>query len=325
MVPILAALAGYVTYDAFVQVRRSDLEKEIMKTRIVLESELSDTRKNLQTTIKKLEKIQPLSPQEELLERKKKEFLSLAGVSFIYVDREAIKDAYNISFKEPTVESLVQKLVEEQEGELGSGEGTGLILKGRLGGKSLTEYVKKIKLPETTIPEMFVRYQRHIIENVNAKYGFDEIAIKLERVSKFESDLVKLCEHFSVSVPNDFIKAKKEEIKRTLVESALADLEEIDQFVILAGKYKVSPDGEKVYKFTYDHPINAYLTHMPDTHVQISCFLEKNRIEDSYKPHIMRIAQKNQVIPAKIFGKVLQPIDRKSKNWELQVVPFAIY
>lgn len=315
---VAITIASFVLYYFYFAPRMAELAYSVEREKSFLEVE----RAVLERAVAEYER----EEESSLLEQKKQKFLATAAVSFIYVDNEEITDFYNMTFKEPTVTEMVEKLVETRSGEIVSGKAAETFLKSELAAENLQQYIKTIKLPETTLPEMFLRYQRHILENNVVRYGFDEIEIRLEEISKFEDEVSDLEDKYDVSFSEEVKEGKKQEIKRKLVDEFLAELEKVDQFVLVEGKYSITYENNKQFRLTYEHPINEHLTYMPqEPKVLIVCFLNKDDLESRYRTQLERMASKGAAIPVNIFGKVFMPIDRGTNNWELIIIPFAIY
>jgi hypothetical protein len=269
---------------------------------------------------------QVIDPAKKPLSSKKATFLNIAAISFYYVNEEEITNHYNMNFREPTIENLIEKTINEKTDDIGTGVDVEAVLKSKMGGRNLRDFVRTIKLPETTVAEKFLRYQRFLLQENKVNYGFDEIEIQLELLDRFKDDIEALSKkYYDVPFSNELIEEKKNQIKDKLVKEALTQLEKINQYVLLSGKYVAVKDKNNNYRLIYDHPINEHLQQFPKVKVQITALLERELIQKSFQVQLQTMSEKSNKIPLKIFGKVLQPLDTNSDVWELIIVPFAIY
>lgn len=172
---------------------------------------------------------------------------------------------------------------------------------------------------------MLLRYLKHSLEKGSVHYGFDEIEIRLEDIDNFDWELTNLENEYGISFPKALKKESKLAIKRKLVDELILELEKVDRWVLVDGKYKVTNESPGTYRLTYEHPINKYLTNLPQGKVQIVCYLEKSLVESDYKAYFAVMASKRKAIPLTIFGKVQQQIDREAGEWQLEISPSAIY
>ena len=313
------AAAGALIYHSFKVSERARIEAETVKFTSLLKD--TEINKSLSELLVRTARLQPKSR----LEKRKKEFLNIPGVSFIYVDKDTIENSFNDAFHEVIIEQVVEKITAEQSGAAKSGSVTGTLVKADLAGKTASELVRTARLSETSLAEKFLRYQRKIVTEGTVQLGFDEIDLRLVTADELEKDLTKLSQDYGISFPPDFVESKKTEVKSHLGESALADLEKVEGFVLLSGSYTVEPFPPGRYRLVYDHPINDYLPKTNGRKVRITCTVDGSHLEPQYVAVMQQMAAGKKAIPVRIFGRVLQPVSRKTQNWELSVVPFAIY
>lgn len=252
-------------------------------------------------------------------------FANANAINFMYCDDEAINDFYNSTFKEPLVESMIEKLVEERTGGIKTGKAAALALESELKGTTLKEYISTIKLPETTLSERLSRYIVYSLENGNVGYGFESLSIKLGKVQKFENNLESMKAEFGISFSEEIIEAKKKEIKNELVKELIQELEKVRDNVLVSGDYLVVNENDEEYKLIYNHPISEHLKYLGKVRVYIICIINKAKIKDLYKSRFVRSARDREEIPIRIFGKVIKPLNTSTDNWELELIPFAIY
>jgi len=121
----------------------------------------------------------------EIIEEKKKKFENITSISFHFVDESEVTNFYNDTFKEPTVESLVTEIAGQVTGEVKAG--LPRVLESKLGGTDLSKWISTIKLPETSLPGMFARYQREAIKRGEVTLGLEELDIELNELQQFEA------------------------------------------------------------------------------------------------------------------------------------------
>lgn len=297
-----------------------DASREAERARQLVEIKSESLEAGVQKILERTVSHQSVSE----LERRKKLFLELSAVSFMFVDKQTIEDGYNDLFREETVEKVVERVVAETNGSVATGKLAGEFLKSSVAGKTASELVKTVRLNEVSLAEKFLRYQKRLVADGSIRLGLDALDVRLEKVNDLEADIARLGKEYSVSFPADLIELKKDEIKKQLGEPALADLENGERLVLLSGLYTVqSVDAD--YKLTYEHPITAYLPAALGAKIQIECLVPKERIEPKYSAEMRRVASEGTTIPMNIFGRVFQPVDRARKVWSLRVVPFAVY
>jgi hypothetical protein len=282
------AVVGTLIYHSIRVSERARIEAQMATIDAVSSTALKATEinKSLRELLVRTETLQP----ESRLEKRKNEFLNIPAVSFIYVDKSTILDSYNDAFKEAIIEKVVETVSAEQSGTAKSGSVTGTLVKADVAGKTASELVRTARLNETSLAEKFLRFQRKIVTEGKVQLGFDEIDLRLVTADELEKDLTKLSKEYGISFPPNFIESKKAEVKNHLAESALADLEKVDGFVLLSGNYTVEPFKPAGYKLVYDHPINDYLPKTTGRKVQITCTVDSSRLELEYAVEMQQMA-----------------------------------
>jgi hypothetical protein len=111
-------------------------------------------------------------------------------------------------------------------------------------------------------------------------------------------------------------------LKRNAAENTIVRLENATGMVLIEGKFKIIDCDNNYYKCIYPHPVKEYLTQM-DEDICITVVLKKDMLEPSVAVNYAQAIEK--IIPLTVYGKVFFTVDRKSKVWELQITPLAVY
>jgi hypothetical protein len=272
-------------------------------------------RKTLQSTLdKSLDK----SKTEQLIDEKKRHFLN-PGISFHYADHTQINIFFDITFKEAIIESLIS----ERTGEI-SGEIKGSIAKvieGSIIGKDTNKLVSNIKLPDMSSNEMFYRYQKETIDKSQVVLGIEEVEVEEAELNEFEENIEKLKKQFNFTVDIVILEEQRKKLKAKAAEKTLVKLENINTWVLIEGKFKIERAGGS-FRCIYRHPVNDYLIDQAEP-ITISVLISRDFLEEHSKGNFEQLAG-GQPIPLRIYGRVLQPVDRHS-NPDLKLTALAIY
>ena len=255
----------------------------------------------------------------EIVEEKKNKFLNVPSISFHYANKDQIASFYNDYFKEPTVASLVSEITGELSGEI---KGTlPQFLESKLGSKDLTKWISNVKLPDTSLNGMFLRYQREIIKSGQVTLGIEEVEIELTELEAFDDALSEINKRFAIQFENSILEKHRSHLKEKAAERTLLKLEQATGMVLIEGRFKIEIEGE-FYRCIYTHPVNDYLSRQMGP-ITISILIPFKSIE----AHIAGNYQQStgKLIPLRVYGQIWQPIDRKTQIWDLQLTPLAIY
>ena len=196
------------------------------------------------------------------------------------------------------------------------------VLEAKAGGKNLRKWISTIKLPDISLGEMFRRYQRETILKDQVLLGLELLDVELTDLNKFNKLVSQLEKDFGLDVNEALLNERRRELRLKAAEKTLHRLETVTGWILLEGKFKIDDFSRDFYKLTYWHPVNDYIKGA-GKQVYISTIVKKASVE----PHVAgNYAQSiGRLIPIKVYGKVWQPLDRKSEAWEVQVTPLAIY
>jgi hypothetical protein len=256
---------------------------------------------------------------EDIIDEKRRRFLDTPSISFHFADKEQIRSFYDDYFKEPTLESLVSEITGEVGGQVKAS--LPQFIESKIGGKDISKWISTIKLPDTSLAGMFLRYQRETIKSGQVTLGVEEVDIELTQLQEFEQSIRDLDQQFGLKLDSGLLDGTRARLKEKAAEKTLVKLEQATGWTLIDGRFSITREGN-FYKCVYTHPVNEYLP-AQSGHVTISIFVEADHLE----PHIAgNYAQSvGKLIPLKIYGKVWQPIDRTTNTWELQLTPLAVY
>lgn len=309
-----ALLSGLAVFAGYAVPTFSSFRKTLDKSEIDIKT-LVRTQEALSKVLDKRSK----NAIEEIIESKKKVFLN-PGISFHYADHKQIKVFYDITFKEAIVESVVSERAGETSGQIKGSIAS--VIDGTVSGKDATKLVSNIKLPDTSSNEMFYRYQKETINTGQVSLGIEEVEVEETELKEFEETIGKLNQKFSFVIDPIVLDDQRKKLREKAVEKTLVKLEQVSNWVLIEGKFKIEKAGN-LLKCVYSHPVNAYIAGQVGP-VTMSAFVSKDSLEDHSKD-IFEQLEGGQPIPLKIYGKVLQQIDRHNNVWDLKLTPLAIY
>lgn len=256
----------------------------------------------------------------EIVEEKKKKFQNITGISFHFVDEGEVTNFYNDTFKEPTVQSLVAEIATQVTGEVKAG--LPQVLESKLGGKDLSKWISTIKLPDTSLPGMFARYQRAAIKRGEVVLGLEELDIELNELQQFEAAVNNLHKSFGLTLDQGLVDTHMAKLKQRAAETMLGKLENATGWVLIEGRFKIDKVDGRMYRCTYSHPVNEYFPKEASP-VTMSFTIRTDSIETRYAGNYAQSS--GRLIPLRVYGKVWQPIDRHTGTWDLEITPLAIY
>lgn len=255
----------------------------------------------------------------DIIEEKKNRVLNIPNIAFHYANKDQITNFYNDYFKEPTLASLVSEITGEATGEVKGS--IPKILESKIGAKDIEKWVSTIKLPDTSLNGMFLRYQRETIKSDQVTIGLEEVDIELSDLAAFDESIDNLRKKFGLVIDPQILNKQKAMLKERAAERTLTKLEQATGWVLIEGRFEIArQDG--FYKCTYKHPVTEYLSD-PATPILISVMIPEDSLEPSFKGNYAQSV--GRLIPLRIYGQVWQPIDRKTRITELQLTPLAVY
>lgn len=260
--------------------------------------------------------------QEELaaaLKNKREQLLNLPNVSFHYIDEDRVRNFYADYFKEPTVESMVRELVSEATGSIKAS--LPQVLESSFGGTNLSKWISTIKLPETSLNGMFLKYLKETVRNKQVALDLELLDVELSDVDKFQGLVAKLEKELEFVVNKKSVGTHINHLKERAAERTLKKLESAQGWAVIRGSFLVS-QHEDFYYYSYLHPANQYLA-TQDEPVTIEATVPVDSIQShvagNYKQSV------GTPIPATIYGEVWQPVNRETKMLSLKLTPLAIY
>jgi len=268
----------------------------------------------------KIEDIKYPQKIQEAINLKRDRLLKIPNVSFHYADRERISNFYNDYFREPTVENIVSEMASEVSADL-KGQ-LPKVLEAKAGGKDLSKWISTIKLPETSLNGMFLRYQRETIKNNQVSIGLDIVDVELSELQDFEELVLKLEREFSLKIDDAVLAERRANLKTKTAERTLKKLENASGWVLVEGSFLISETDKDFYRCSYVHPISEY-TAETGKQVCITFMVQKSSIEQHVSGNYIQSIGKE--VPLRVYGEVWQPLNRKQDAWDLQITPLAVY
>ncbi|NOX67383.1 MAG: hypothetical protein GXO85_16680 [Chlorobi bacterium] len=296
------------------------LQKRYANNRLMLEM-MNNSSVNRREFLRGEEEINR-PEQEELaaaLKEKKKQLLNLPNLSFHYADKTRVKNFYTDYFREPTVESMIKELVTETSSEIKGS--LPKILESKLNGGNVNKWISTIKLPETSVNGMFLKYQSETLKNNQVKLDLELLDVELSDVNQFQEIIDKLHKELEFIVDKSAVEDNILRLKERAAERTISKLELANGWVIIRGAFTIEQD-QGFYLYRYEHPVNQYLTD-PKQIVMIEARVPVDAIE----PHVA-VNYKQSIgapIPITIYGEVWQPISRGSGLMTLTITPLVIY
>jgi hypothetical protein len=311
--PIVALVIAFSLGKIFWVLARQTMSFKFGPTEIeFLRSDIADIR---QTIVREERK-----KIADAIEAKRNNFLNVPNVSFHYVDKEQVTNFYNDYFREPTIESLVNEMATESSGDL-KGKLPQLI-EAKVGGKDISKWISTVKLPDTSLNGMFLRYQRETIKKGQVALGLEVVDVELTELSEFQKIVDDLRTRFELKIDQRLLVEREATIKEKAAETTLIKLEKATSYVLLEGQFEITDAGEDYYKCTYRHPVSDYILESRKI-VTISFLLPKKAIESHVAGNYIQSV--GQSIPLKVYGNVWQPVNREGNIWELTLTPLAVY
>lgn len=259
-------------------------------------------------------------PFANAIEMKRQQFLNIPNITFHYSDKDRITSFYNDYFSEPTIETMVSELVTEASGDLKAE--LPKLLEAKIGSKDVSKWISTMKLPETSLNGMFLRYQRETIKKGQVTIGLELVDIELSELQEFHNLIHQLNDRFGLPIATELVRQREVAIKEKAAESTLIKLEQARGSVLIEGKFLISEKSADFYECIYMHPVSDYF-HESHKSVTISFLLMKSMIEKSVAGNYEQSL--GQKIPLRVYGDVWQPINRDDQVWNILLTPLAVY
>jgi hypothetical protein len=256
---------------------------------------------------------------EKTVAEKRRKLRDIPNIRFHYVRKDLVESYYNDYFKEPIIKELISEEIGERLTEVKGS--VPQILESNLGDKELSKWISTIKLPETSLSAMFLRYQRKLIEENQVLLGIEEADIESSEVEEFDHAIEHLCRRFALKLDENLLNEHRNVLKEKAAKKILKRMEKASGLLLIEGKFLIDQQ-EEYYKCVYEHPVNSYLSRQTNS-VVISFRLKCSDIEPDFSANYETSIRRS--IPLKVFGNVWQPLSIKDGNWEFQIVPIAVY
>lgn len=257
---------------------------------------------------------------EEAVDKKKLKFLNIPTITLHYANEEDINNIYNDYFNEPTIEKIISESAKELGGGV-KGEAS-KVFGASIEGKDIRKLIQTMKIPDISIAEKFRRYQRETIENNQVYIGLDLVDIDLTELNAFNRLVAELESKINMKLEDLKIENHRAILKEKAVDRTIIRLEDATGWILLDGKFKISPYLDDFYKCIYEHPVNEYINEK-DNKITISMILNKQFLKSSVSSNYAQSGE--MLIPLKVYGNVWQPLNREEDVWDLQITPLAIY
>jgi len=254
------------------------------------------------------------------LPEQSKDFLNAPFTTLLYVDSLEVDALYSLYFDESTVTGITNEIFGESSHELGATVPS--IGGAKIGNKGSSKTVQSIKPAELTIAKKFFRLKRILILRQQIVTGLELVDVDISQYSNMKSILSNLRKEYGLHLEKS--QSEIDEVSKTLLRDAakgiVRRLESAKELTLIDGKFKVSSENEK-YIFTYDHPVNAYLSSKKNE-ITIKFTLPVESLSNSQSDFSQLVGK---LIPLKVFAKILLPLDSKSESWDVVVKPIAVY
>lgn len=252
------------------------------------------------------------------LDDRSKYFFENPASTLYYANHLEIDNIYRTYFEEDIVTSITSEIYEESGGEISAFFSK--VVGVKQAGKDTTKTTKKYKPKEETTLGKFIRFQQETILRQQIDIGLDLVDIDYQEINELDDALTWLWEVYELAFHESYdeIAEKRNSLFEKASEATMIRLEMAKDLILLDEKFLISED-EKNYICSYTHPIDENFV---DKNIRIVFMIPKNE-NHNIKFDFHKVMEK--VIPLRVFGKVLIPLDRQTDNWEMVITPIAVY
>lgn len=247
-------------------------------------------------------------------------FLQIPITTLYYGDYEEIENIYTTYFGEDTVIAITSETSEETGGEINALFSKFFGMKHA--GKDSTKIVKSYKPKEETILNKFLRYQRATILRRQVNLGLEFVRVDFSDLNEFQDNLNKFTNTYQINLEGSAneLDRKYSELYDKGVEETFLLLERAKDLILMEEKFSIL-ENDTHYICNYLHPVSEYVAHK-GIQVIIKFSIPKANL---HSPNFDFAQVVGKVIPIRVFGKVVLPLDRKSNNWEMLIKPIAVH
>ncbi|HYD16366.1 MAG TPA: hypothetical protein VEB03_00010 [Candidatus Nanoarchaeia archaeon] len=256
---------------------------------------------------------------EKIISEKRDRFLNIPNVAFHFADSVQIANFYNDYFKEPTIASLVADMTNESDAHVKGS--LPQVLESKLGTRDVAKWVSTIRLPETSLNGMFLRYQRETIRSDQVTLGIEEVDIELTELQSFDEAVQALRSSFDLSIDEPVLAKHRNLLRQKAAEHTLVKLEQATGWILVEGRFVIEAEAD-FFRCVYRHPVNDYLPESAPI-VAIVVLLPRSSLETRVANNY--VTSIGSVVPLRVYGQVWRPIDRSTNSFTLHLTPLAVY
>lgn len=254
----------------------------------------------------------------DIKEKKKEEFLKTRHIIVYFYEQSSIVNLYNQTIKRPKPESRIREFGTQKTTEYTAGI-TGHF-DAKTGKQDLSKETITEKFNQDSLSDMFIEAQEEAIKLGWVKIGLEEININqvyMDNIQEFGEIIKRLSEiEFDIDINSVESYVKKSKMKAA--EPTIRGLEDTkDSWVLIECDFKITEDSGN-YIFSYLHPVNTFLEILgDDKKITISFVIKKESMAHELLPC--------SVVSLKVYGLVLQPINRDEEKLDLKIHPIVAY
>ena len=152
--------------------------------------------------------------------------------------------------------------------------------------------------------------------------GLEELDIELNELQQFEAAVDNFKKSFGLTLDQGLVDTHVTTLKQRAAETMLGKLESATGWVLIEGRFKIDKADGAMYRCTYSHPVNEYFRREA-SQVTMSFTIPTDSIQTRYAGNYAQSS--GRLIPLRVYGKVWQPINRKTGTWDLEITPLTIY
>ncbi|MDP4198072.1 MAG: hypothetical protein Q8922_01430 [Bacteroidota bacterium] len=256
---------------------------------------------------------QPGRKKDTALAQKQDKFLNGNLPVFLYKDDEVLK---NLCADQEDGFKLTDREIRsgaETKGSIGAKlKGIG----GNVSRKAEREQTDKLKPVEPPLERKFYEYQELALTNKRFPMGLELLEeIQDTSLRRFE-EFVKHSKHYGLTLVEAEVSAKREELHVSAAKSTMDKLEKATGEHFLEGPFELLDLGES-FKWVFVHPVSSRVKHA----VTIVFTTPKALIEKTYAANMSN----GKIVNVRVFGKILSAVSEEKKQYEVALVPFAVY